>query len=101
MKTLSPIIKPIMTEKSSRMQEGKKYSFEIIRKASKTDVKKAVEELYGVKAESVRIMLVPQKVRLLGRGREWTKRPVYKKAIVTLKGDKSIDPNKLKESKKK
>jgi len=99
MKALSPIIKPLVTEKASKAQEGKKYSFAVKRNASKKEIRKAVEEIYGVKVAEIRTMIMPKKTRVVRRGKQWTKRPVYKKAIVSLKEGKTIDPNNLKDSK--
>lgn len=96
-----PIIQPIITEKSSRIQEGKRYTFLVKRTSSKIEIKQAIKEIYGVDAETIKTMILPSKVRMVGRGRALTKRPVYKKAIVTIKGNKSIDPNKLKDGLKK
>jgi len=101
MKTHSTIIRTLITEKSSNIQAGGSYTFEIAKDATKIDVKNAVRDLYGVEVDKVTVMRVPKKTRTVGRGREWTKRPVYKKAIVRLKGKKTIDPNKIKEIKKK
>ncbi len=99
MKTFSSIIKVIVTEKTSRLQETGQYSFEVRRDATKIDVKKAVKEIYGADVDTVKMMVAPKKVRLVGRGHEFVKRPVTKKAIVTLKGKKTIDLFKVKEAK--
>lgn len=101
MKTHNIIIRTLITEKSSRHQEGKKYTFEVGKDATKTILKKEIENLYGVKVAKISIMIAPKKKRTLGKGRIWTKRDITKKAIITLKDKKSIDPNKIKELKKK
>lgn len=101
MRTLDTILKAIVTEKSSNKQAENLYTFAINPKATKIDVKSAIKEIYGVEAKEVKIMIAPSKKRLVGRGRLWTKRPVTKKAIVSLKDNKKIDPNKIKEHKKK
>lgn len=95
----SVILQPVVTEKSSNMQSRGQYSFLINASATKVDVKHAIKSAYGADVKNVRIMITPKKVRLLGRGREWTKRDKFKKAIVTLKDGKTIDPGKLGESK--
>ncbi|PIR55314.1 50S ribosomal protein L23 [Candidatus Peregrinibacteria bacterium CG10_big_fil_rev_8_21_14_0_10_36_19] len=100
MKTYSTIIRPILTEKSSMLQNGGQYSFEVRRDATKIDIKNAVKEIYGADVDKVTISILPKKTRLVGRGREITKRQVTKKAIVTLKAKKTIDPLKVKETKK-
>lgn len=101
MKTFSTIIKSIITEKSSGLQAENRYTFEINKDATKIDVKNAIKEIYGVEAKEVKIIVLPSKKRLVGKGRLWTKRPVIKKAIISLKDNKKIDPNKIKEHKKK
>jgi len=99
MKLYLPIKKNVLTEKTSLMQGMGKYTFLVDRKATKTEVKNAVRDIYGVKAATVRMVVSPKKERYIGRN-IWTKRPVMKRAIVTLEKGKTIDPNKL-EAKKK
>ncbi|MCG8541284.1 MAG: 50S ribosomal protein L23 [Clostridia bacterium] len=79
------VIKPIITERSMEdMAEGK-YTFEVDKTANKTEVKKAVEKLFGVEVEKVSTMNVKGKLkrmgRFIGRRRNW------KKAIVKLTPD--------------
>lgn len=101
MDNYSTIIRSLITEKSSAQQANGQYMFQINPKATKVDVKNAIKTLYGADVDKVRIMITPSKKRLVARGRHWTKRPVIKKALVTMKGKKTIDPNKIKESKSK
>jgi len=100
-KVYSTIIRPIVTEKSSIGQETGQYIFLVSKDATKIDVKRAVKEIYGADAAKVRMIIVPVKTRFVGKGREIKKRKIYKKAIVTLKNNKTIDPNKIKDIKKK
>lgn len=95
------IIRSLVTEKSSEQQGTGQYTFQISKTATKVDVKHAVKALYGADVDKVRIMISPSKQRVVARGRSWTKRPVMKKAIITLKGKATIDPNKIKDSKSK
>jgi len=95
MKNYHTIIQPVTTEKSSLAQSRGQYTFLVSKAATKVDVKNAVKEIFGAEVKSVKIMITPKKERLIGRGRIWTKRPVAKKAIVTLKEGKTIDPNKI------
>jgi len=90
------IRKPIISERSMEVlfdKEGneiKKYSFEVPQSANKVEIKKAVEEIFGVKVASVNTMNVTGKLKRMGRyeGR----RASYKKAIVTLtKDSKTIE----------
>ena len=71
------------------MQRGK-YTFRVRLEANKVEVRKAVEQAFGVKVASVRTMRVRGKLRTVQRGRAG-RTPTWKKAIVTLKGDQRID----------
>src|SRR5690625_4183769 len=84
------IIRPIITEKSMEdMTEGK-YTFEVDKRANKTEVKKAVESIFDVKVEKVNTMNMLGKVKR--RGATSGRRPSWKKAIVKLTEDsKSIE----------
>lgn len=85
------IRRPIISEKSMEVvfdREGneiKKYTFEVPVTANKIEIKKAVEEVFGVKVAAVNTMRVMGKVKRMGRyeGR----RASWKKAIVTLQKD--------------
>lgn len=100
MKNFSPIIRAITTEKSSLEQTIGKYTFLVDKDATKIDIKRAIKQMYDVDAKTVRTSIVPKKIRVLKGKFDWAKRPSYKKATVTLKGKKTIDPSKLKEHKK-
>ena len=79
--------RPLITEKSTRLSESNKYVFEVDKKASKDQVRQAVEKAFKVGVRGVNIIKVPGETKRMGR-RE-VKRPPWKKAIVTLKeGDK-------------
>ncbi len=82
------ILRPlILTEKGESQQEDNKFFFEVAIKANKVEVKQAVEKLFGVKVDEVNTMIVRGKPGRVGR--KATKRPNWKKAIVTLhEGDK-------------
>ncbi len=95
MKHHSTIIQSYLTEKSSEQQGRKQYAFVVKKTATKVEIKQAIKEIYGVEVKDVKTVLVPKKTRLLKGKYEWAKRPVFKKAIVTLKNDKTIDPNKI------
>ena len=76
------IIRPIITEKSSfAMSEGK-YTFEVSRKATKIDVRNAVEKLFGVKVVDVTTMNVKAKPKR--QGVHAGKTSDWKKAVVTI-----------------
>ena len=75
------ILKPIITEQSMDMSADKKYVFKVADTANKTEVRQAVEEIFGVDVAKVNIMNVNGKVKRMGRTAS------YKKAIVTLTAD--------------
>ena len=84
------IIKPILTEKSYADIANKKYYFKVAKKATKTQIKKAVEDISKVKVQSVNTMNVYGKIKRQGRTEGLTGN--YKKAIVQLSSDsKSIE----------
>ena len=79
------IRRPILSEKSYADIANKKYTFEVAKEATKTNVKKAVEEIFNVKVESVNISNVYGKIKRQGRHEGLT--GSYKKAIVLLTSD--------------
>ena len=84
------IIKPLLSEKSYAGIKDKKYSFVVAKNANKTEIKLAIEEIFGVKVESVNTSNVDGKWKRVGMNQGLT--PAYKKAIVQLKKDsKSIE----------
>ena len=87
MKLLSHDIirRPIITEKSMAAMQDKKYTFIVDRRADKTEIKNAVEEVFGVKVEKVDTMIVHGKPKRVGMN--FGKRSDYKKAIVKLTED--------------
>jgi large subunit ribosomal protein L23 len=87
----SIIVRPIITEKSTRLkQENREVCFEVPRGANKIEIKKAVEQLFKIKVESVRTQNKTGKVRRVGRNSGRTKD--WKKAFVKLKeGEKMIE----------
>lgn len=83
------IKRPVITEHSMSMDE-KKYTFEVDPRANKVQIKKAVEEIFGVKVEKVNTMNYKGKFRRFGRYSGY--RPDRKKAIIKLTPDsKDID----------
>ena len=80
------IIRPIITERSMAATSDKKYVFEVAKSAGKVEIKKAVEEIFGVKVASVNTLNVPAKAKRMGAGRPGTTR-AWKKAYVTLTAD--------------
>ncbi len=64
------------------------YVFEVDKKATKTQIREAIESAFKVKVEDVRTLIVPGKVKRMGRFAGKT--PTWKKAVVRLKKDQSI-----------
>ncbi len=85
--------KPIITEKSSyQSSELNQYVFEVHRKATKAQIKEAVETLFDVTVLRVNVMIVPAKRSRRARSRRvLVRRPGFKKAIITLAAGDSID----------
>ena len=79
------IVKPIITEKSMSAVADKKYVFKVARDAGKIEIKKAVEEIFKVKVQSVNTINVKGKEKRMGV--HVGKTAAYKKAIVTLTAD--------------
>ncbi len=79
------ILKPIITEQSMDMSADKKYVFKVADTANKTEVRQAVEEIFGVDVAKVNIMNVNGKVKRMGR--TVGKTASFKKAVVKLAAD--------------
>ncbi len=79
------IIRPVLTEKSYDGIENKRYVFVVAKTATKTAVRMAVEELFGVKVEKVNTVNCHGKLKRMGRNEGYTSD--YKKAIVQLTKD--------------
>ena len=86
MKNPRDIIKrPIISEKSSDLMSNNTYVFEVDRRANKTEIKLAIQEIFKTKVEKVNTMIVPAKPKRYGRYNGYTSE--WKKAIVTLDKD--------------
>ena len=88
------LIKPILSEKANKQSEKmNRYSFVVDRKANKLEIKRAVENFYGVQVENVNTMVMPSKAKskytkagyIVGR------KPSKKKAVVTVVEGETID----------
>ncbi len=79
------IIKPLITENSMDMLADKKYAFKVMKSATKPEIAKAVEEMFGVKVQDVNTVNMKKKPKRLGVNSGYT--AAWKKAIVTLKPD--------------
>jgi large subunit ribosomal protein L23 len=94
MKSSEVLIKPVLSEKVNRLSEKfNRYTFIVNRKANKLEIKKAVEEFYGISVEEVNTLTMPSKLKqrntkaglLVGR------KSAKKKAIVTVAEGDTID----------
>lgn len=74
--------RPIITEHSMDQMADRKYTFEVAKDANKIEIKKAVEEIFGVQVEKVTTMRMLGKIKRMGANSG--KRPDWKKAIVKL-----------------
>lgn len=83
------LIRPLVTEKAAIAGSRNQYGFVVAKEANKIDIKKAIEESYGVKPESVNIINVSGKTVRFGRS--LGRRSDYKKALVTLPQGKAIN----------
>jgi large subunit ribosomal protein L23 len=90
---MSILKKPLVTEKVSALNEKGKYGFVVDLDANKVEIKKAIENQYGVNVTSVNTMNVmgKKKSRYSKTGVLEGRRPSYKKAIVTLAEGEIID----------
>jgi len=88
------LVKPLVTEKMTQQSERfNRYGFVVEKKATKPQIKRAVESLYGVSVESVNTLVHGGKVksRFTKGGVITGKSNAYKKAIVTLAEGQTID----------
>ena len=91
---MSVIIKPVISEKANYLTDLRgAYSFLVNPKANKIEIKKAVEEAYGVKVADVRTMIYAPKVsaKYTKKGLQVGKTNKLKKAVITLAEGEVID----------
>jgi large subunit ribosomal protein L23 len=94
MKLSEVLVKPILTEKANAQQEKlRRYAFRVDRRANKLEIKKAVEEFYGVNVIDVNTAVVPgkNKTRYTKAGFIQGMKGAYKKALVTVADGEAID----------
>ena len=80
---------PHVTEKAGDLTQRNQYVFKIWPRANKIEIKKAIQDIYGVDVLNVRIIKIPKKARRLGRQKGW--REGYKKAIIKIKEGQKIE----------
>ncbi len=94
MKLSEVLVKPVLTEKANAQQDTlRRYAFKVARKANKLEIKKAVEEFYGVSVLNVNTSVVPGKAksRFTKKGVVSGRKPAYKKAFITVAEGENID----------
>jgi large subunit ribosomal protein L23 len=94
MRLAEVLVKPILTEKANAQQEKlRRYAFKVARKANKLEIKKAIEEFYGVTVTDVNTSVVPgkNKTRYTKAGFVKGQKPAYKKAMVTVAEGETLD----------
>ena len=83
------IIRPVISEKSYALLAANKYTFRVHERANKTQVRQAVEDIFGVRVDGVRTAWVKPKPKR--RGVSSGNRRKWKKAVVTLHAEDSIE----------
>lgn len=94
MKLADVLVKPVISEKSNKLSEKSNiYTFKVGRRANKLEIKKAVEEFYGINVVEVNTVVVPakSKSRFTKAGVISGRKPAYKKAYVTVAEGENID----------
>ena len=94
MRTSEVLIKPILTEKANAQQDTlRRYAFKVARKANKLEIKKAVEDFYGVSVTDVNTVVQPgkNKTRFTKKGFVQGRKPAFKKAYITVAEGETID----------
>lgn len=85
------IIKPLITERSLIQAGHNDYTFLVDLKATKFEIKKAIEILYKVKVLKVRTIIIKGKTHRSGKKRTETNGTARKKAIITLPSDQKLE----------
>ncbi len=94
MKLSDVLLNPILSEKANKQSEKmNRYTFIVDRKANKLEIKKAVEQFYGVQVENVNTLVMPskQKAKYTKAGFIVGRKPAKKKALVTVAEGETID----------
>ena len=94
MKLADVLIRPVLSEKVNKLSEKfNRFTFIVDRKANKLEIKKAVEEFYGIQVEEVNTLVMPSKAksRNTKSGIVSGRKPAKKKAIVKVAAGETID----------
>jgi len=87
---LNIVVRPLITEKATRLGSEGKYTFEVRKAANKRQIKEAVEKGFDVKVEKVNVMMMKGKPRRV-QGNRIKHSPTWKKAVVTLRAGDTIE----------
>lgn len=82
------VVQPIISEKATLLMEQNKYVFQVVLKATKPEIKAAIESLFNVKVKAVNTSRPPRKKRRVGRFVGY--KTQYKRAVVTLADNYSL-----------
>ena len=94
MRSSNVLIKPVLSEKVNKLTEKfNRYTFIVDRKANKLEIKKAVEEFYGIQVREVNTLVMPSKAKTRNTkaGVISGRKPAKKKAVVTVAEGETID----------
>lgn len=83
------IVRPLITEKNTKLVDSGKYTFEVKQGVNKIEIKHAVEEVFNVDVVAVHVINVRKKRRKVGKYEGYT--PAVRKAIITLQKGQTID----------
>ena len=87
--SLDTILSPVVTEKATALSEYNKIVFKVHKGANKNSIKKSVEKIFKVNVIKINTMNLKGKTKMVRNKK--SKKPGYKKAIITLKKGQSID----------
>lgn len=83
------VIRPLITEKATKLVDEGKYTFEVMQGVNKIEIKNAIEELFKVNVVKINVINVRKKERRVGKYEGF--RPAVRKAIVTLQKGQTLD----------
>lgn len=91
MKTFDVLLRPVITEKATSHEKEGKYQFIVRKDATKVDIRNAFKKLYGVDVLKVNLINTIGKMKIGRSRRPVTKKPAFKKVIITTKSKKTLD----------
>ena len=91
MSNFNLLLRPVITEKATAGEKGGKYKFFVTNRATKIEVKETFKKLYGLEVSKINMMRTAKKTRTGKSRKPVTKKPEYKKVIITTKSKKNVD----------